>query len=242
MTDRLDPQSAREILRRASELDVGSGSAELGYDREALAQAAAEVGIRRRSLEQALAEHDVGLLTADEGSGGLLGRSRVVVTRTVPLSPEEAQRRTTRWLGRQMLEVSERREREEVWRPRGDLAAKVRRKIDARITRQVRLGNVDAIRVSAAEVGDGESVLCLEAELDDMRRGLTTGVVAVPTAVTPVLGGVGVLLTGELAFLFGSIPLGLTLGGLGIYGGRRTLAHERDDARRVLELFLDELA
>lgn len=242
MTDRLDPNSAREILRRASELDAAAGSAELGYDREALAEAAAEVGIGRRSLERALAEHDVGALTADARAGRLLGPSRVVVTRTVPLSAPEARERARRWLGGQMLEVSERREREEIWRPRGDLAAKIRRKLDARFTRKVRLGNVDAVRLSAAAAGDGESVLCLEAELDDMRRGLTTGVVVIPAGVTPVLGSAAVLFTGEVAFLLGSLPLGVALGGLGVYGGRRALAHERDDARRTLELFLDELA
>lgn len=241
MSDRLDPDAAREILRRAAELEVGRPPAELGYDREALAQAAAEVGIGRRSLDQALAEHDVGLLTAAAGPRGLLGPSRVVVARTVPLTPEAAHERVRRWLGRQMLEVSERQEHAEVWRPRGDLAAKVRRKVDARITKKVRIGNVDAVRVSAAATGDGECVLSLEAELDDMRRGLTTGVVVVPTGVTPVLGGIVGLLTGEVLFFLGSIPLGAALGGVGFVGGRHTLAAERDETRRVLELFLDEL-
>ena len=242
MSDRLDPDAAREILRRATELEAGHPPAVPGYDRQALVDAAGEVGIGRRSLERALAEHDIGLLAPAAGSRGLLGPSRVVVTRTVPLTPEQAHERVRRWLGRQMLEVSERHERVEVWRPRADLTARIRRKIDARITKKVRIGNVDAVRVSAAATGVHESVLCLEAELDDMRRGLTTGIVVVPTAVTPVLGAAIGLVTHEPAFFLGSVPLGVALGGLGFVGGRHTLAAERDETRRVLELFLDDLS
>lgn len=242
MSDRLDPDAARQILRRAAELEVGRPPTELGYERQALVEAAAEVGIGRHSLEQALAEHDIGLLARTDGPRGVLGPSRVVVTRTVPLTPGEAQERVRRWLGRQMLEVSERQERAEIWRPRADLAARVRRKIDARITKKVRLRNVDGVRMSAASAGARQCVVCLEAEFDDMRRGLTTGVVVVPAGVTPVLGATVGLLSHDIAFFIGSVPLAVALGGIGFVGARHTLANERDDARRVLELFLDELS
>lgn len=238
MTEHLDPDEAARVLRRAAELGA-HGDLGAGYDRGALTEAAAEVGIDRQAVRRALAEHDAGVLAPASGPPGLLGVSRVVVARTVPLGPTAARARTQRWLQRQMLERGERHQGRETWRRRSDLAAKVKRKFDP--TRRVRLGNVDAVHLSVADAGDGRSVVRLEADLDDMRRGLLTGVVLAPAAVTPVLGAAAAGLTGDLFFVFGAVPLGATLGGLGVVGGRRTLGHERDDAARNFALFLDEL-
>lgn len=241
MTDELGPDEANEVLRRAAELGVGRGVEPSGVDRSALAEAAAEVGIERRAVELALAEHDAGVLRTRAASGGVLGPSRVVEARTVPLRRDEAHGRVTAWLKGQLLSRSERQGTTEIWRPRDDLGAKVRRKVDGRIGKKLRLGELDAIVVSAAPVGDDECIVRLEAVFDDMRRGLRAGVIVVPTAVTPVLGGAAALVTGELFFLLGGLPLAGALGTLGAYAGRRTLGDHREQARRALRNLLDDL-
>lgn len=240
MNDRLDPDDAGEVLRRASEL-ASTPQDEGGYDRAALAEAAQEVGIERRAVERALAEHDAGLLRRPAARGGLLGPGRVEVARTLALSTAAARGVVDDWLRRQLLERVERAGAQEEWRPRDDLGAKLRRKVDARTQRRVRLKNIDAIRVTVVDAGEGAALVRIEAVFDAMRRGLLTGVVAVPTAVTPVLGVAATVLTGEPTFLVGSIPLAAGLGGLGAYTGRKTLSDEREAARLAITAFLDDV-
>ena len=64
--------------------------------------------------------------------------------------------------------------------------------------------------------------------------------VVIPTAVTPVLGvALGVLLDPWVAVA--SLPAAGVLGGVGAYAGRRTLTDQREQARRALRSFLDEI-
>jgi len=242
--EQLDPGAADEVLRRAAEISAsgdGSGLPGTGYDRRSLTEAASEVGIERHAVELALAEHDAGLLHVDHRRGGLLGPSRVVEARVVGCDPATARAQTIHWLRGQLLARDEKRGTAEVWRPREDLGAKLRRKVDARTAKRVRLTDVDAIELSAAVAGDGRTLVRLEAVFDDMRRGLRTGVVVVPTAVTPVLGVAAAVLTQEPLVLTGSLPLAGALGALGTYAGRRSLADQREHARRALRGFLDGL-
>jgi hypothetical protein len=243
MNEPLDPLAADEVLRRAAEISARDHPVPIhaGYDRRALAEAASEVGIERRAVELALAEHDAGILAHTDARGGLLGPSRVLETRVVTRTVPESRGHVTHWLRSQLLHRDERQGTAEVWRPRDDLGAKVRRKIDARTSRRVRLGDVDAVEVSIVDCGEGRSLVRLEVVLDDMRRGLRTGVVVVPTAVTPVLGVAAAVLTGEIAIALGAVPLGGALGAVGTVAGRRTLADQRERARRAMCSFLDGL-
>lgn len=243
MSESLEPRAADEVLRRAAELSSAgaTGEALRGVDRRSLAEAATEVGIERHAVELALAEHDAGLLRADGGRGGLLGPSRVVEARVVGCEVTDARAQVIHWLRGQLLSRDEKRGSAEVWRPRDDLAAKVRRKIDGRVSRRVRLTDVDAVEVSTAAAGEGRTLVRLEAVFDDMRRGLRTGVVVLPTAVTPVLGGLASVLVGDPLPLLASIPAAGALGATGAYAGRRTLGDRREDARRTLRRFLDDL-
>ncbi len=243
MTEPLDPLAADEVLRRAAEISAQDRPvpAHGGYDRRALADAASEVGIERRAVELALAEHDAGILVHADSRVGLLGPSRVLETRVVPHPVTETSGHITHWLRGQLLHRDERQGTAEVWRPRDDLGAKLRRKVDARTARRVRLGDVDAVEVSAVDCGEGRSLVRLEVVFDDMRRGLRTGVVVVPTAVAPVLGIAAAVLTGEILLAVGGVPLGGALGAVGTLAGRRTLADQRERARRALCTFLDGL-
>lgn len=242
MSDPLDPGAAGEVLRRAAELSARDAPGPVdGYDRRSLAEAASEVGIEPRAVELALAEHDAGILRADTDRSGLLGSSRVVETRVVDTDVEAVRSQVRQWLRSQLLHRDERNGSAEVWRPREDLGAKVRRRVDARVSKRIRLGELDALEVSTAAAGDAATVVRLEAVFDDMRRGLRTGVVVVPTAVTPVLGLGAAVLTGEIAFALGAVPVAGALGALGTYAGRRSLADQREQARRSLCSFLDRL-
>lgn len=239
--DRLDPDAAREIIRRASELDGVPGLEAHGVDRAALAAAADEVGISSAALRRAMAEHDAGSLAPVTDRGGLLGPARAQAARVVDVSLASAQSRVDHWLKSQLLERYARNGDEVEWRPRDDLGAKVRRKVDAKINRRVRLGQVDAVFATVVDAGDDRSLVRLVVDLDNTRRGLRTGVVAIPTASGPVLGAAAAAVTGEIFFLIGGVPAGLALGALGVVGGRRTLAGERIEAARAVDRFLDDL-
>lgn len=239
--DRLNPDAAREIIRRASELDGVPGLEAHGVDREALAAAADEVGISPAALRRAMAEHDAGSLSPVTDGGGLLGPARAQAARAVDVSLASAQSRVDHWLKSQLLERYARNGDEVEWRPRDDLGAKVRRKVDAKINRRVRLGQVDAVFATVVDAGDDRSLVRLVVDLGNTRRGLTTGVVAIPTASGPVLGAAAAAVTGEILFLVGGVPAGLALGALGVVGGRRTLASERLEASRAVDRFLDDL-
>lgn len=239
MDDRLDRRSASDVIRRAAELDSESRGGSDGLERAALEAAAGEVGISPAALHQALAEHDAGALTVAPGRAGLLGPARVGAVRTVELPADIARGRVDRWLRSQTLAIAERRGDAVVWRRRDDFAAKLRRRVD--LAKRVRLGNVDAVIACVAPADESQSVVRLEVDLDNTRRGLITGVVAIPTAAGPVLGGAAGLVMGEIALFAAGVPVGLALGGLGILGGRRTLRSERTDAGRAIDLFLDEL-
>jgi hypothetical protein len=243
VTEPLDPAAADEVLRRAAEISAQGHPvpAHGAYDRRSLTEAASEVGIERRAVELALAEHDAGVLIHADARRGLLGPSRVLETRVVSRTVPESSGHVTHWLRSQLLHRDERHGSVEVWRPRDDLGAKLRRKVDARTSRKVRLGDVDAVEISVVDCGEGHSLVRLEVVFDDMRRGLRTGVVVVPAAVTPVLGAAAAVLTGEIAVAVGALPLGGALGAVGTMAGRRTLADQRERARRALCSFLDGL-
>jgi len=243
MREPLDPRAAEEVLRRAAEISAGelTGGALPGYDRHSLAEAAQEVGIEPRAVELALAEHDAGILHVPDRRGGLLGPTRVVETRVVDCDQADVRAKVLHWLRGQLLHRDERVGAAEVWRPRDDLAAKVRRKVDAHVAKRVRLGDVDAVEVSTADAGHGRTLVRLEVIFDDMRRGLRTGIVVVPTAVTPVLGVAAAVITGDVAFALGAVPVAGALGTLGTVASRRTLADQRERARRTLRSFLDDL-
>lgn len=236
--DRLDPEAVSEIIRRASELDTDRRFDSPGLDRTALEAAADEVGISPAAVRRALAEHDAGaLVRAPDRS--VLGPARSQAVRTVDLPVHIARDRVDRWLKSQLLAVHGRRGDEVEWRRRDDFSAKLRRRVD--LTKRVRLSGVDAIVASVVAAGDGRSIVRLDADLEHTRRGLLLGVVGVPAAVTPVLAGAAALVLGEPVIFAAGFPAGAALGGAGLYAGRRTLAAEREEAARVVELFLDDL-
>ncbi len=235
---RLDPETAKEVIRRAVELDAGPLDDSAGIDRRALAAAADEIGISPASVRRALAEHDAGALVRPVDRS-ILGPAHALAVRVVPLSPAKATGRIERFLKAQLLEVHDRRDDEVVWSRRQDLTARIRRKVD--FGKRLRLSGVDAVAVSVADADDGHSLVRLEADLGHTRRGLLSGVAIAPTVAAPILGGIAAIVVHEPLLFVGGFPVGAALGSAGLYAGRRTLAHEREEAGRVLALFLDDL-
>ncbi len=135
--------------------------------------------------------------------------------------------------------MHDRRADEVVWARRDDLTARIRRKVD--FGKRRRLSGVDAISVSVADADDDHSLVRLEADLSNTRRGLLTGVAIAPTAAAPLLGGVAAIVVHDPLLFVAGFPVGALLGSAGLYAGRRSLAHERAEAERVLGLFLDDL-
>ncbi len=244
MTDRpeqqpLDPDTAGAIIRRATELDLARGQDDLGVQRHALEAAADEVGISPASVRQAMAEHDAGALVAEAGGRSILGPARARGVRTVDLPLAVAQQQVSTWLKAQLLEVHRRSGDELEWRRRDDFRAKLRRKVD--VGKKVRLGSVDAVIASVVDDGNGRSIVRLEADLENTRNGLKLGVVAVPTVAGPALGGAAALVLGDPLLLLAGLPVGLALGGTGVYVARKTLGSELAEAQRVIDLYLDQL-
>lgn len=240
--DRLDPDTAAAIIRRATEIDqarAAEGADGPGIDRSALEEAAGEVGLSPASVRRAMAEHDAGALDPADDGRSILGPARARSVRTVDLPARQAQEAVTRWLKGQLLEVHRRDGDQTEWRRRGDLTAKLRRKVDP--TKRVRLDSVDGVVASVVADGDGRAVVRLDADLEHTRTGLWTGVIGIPTAAGPVLGGAAALVLAEPLIFVAGFPVGLALGGTGLVVGRHTLATELDEAQRVLDLFLEEL-
>lgn len=236
--DRLDPDTASEIIRRATELDQSRVQEAPGVDRFALESAAGEVGLSPASVRQAMAEYDAGALGPADPGRSILGAARARSVRTVDLPQNIALARIERWTRSQLLEVHRRSGPQTEWRRRDDLEAKVRRKLSKKSSK---LSNIDALITSVVDDGNGRSIVRLEADLEYTRTGLRSGVVLVPTAAGPVLGAAAALVLSNPALLLAGIPVGLAFGGTGIYVARQTLAAERDEAQRVLDLHLDDL-
>lgn len=247
MTGPVSRERARAVLRRAAELEDQSASSRLDsndYDRAALVQAAAEAGIGAEAMGRALAELDAGLL--EEATDlpttrrGFLGAAGASVVEEVPIRADAARQRIRRWLRAQVLEPIDRKDGIEVWSPRRDTVARLRRKVD--LNDRLRLSGVGHIEMAVVPVGDEASLVRLTADLSTLRNGLRSGVVLVPTVATPLGGAALTVVTGEMLFLFGTLPMAAALAGAAVFGARRTLANEREQARRAITLFLDDLA
>lgn len=239
MNERLDPEQAQQILRRAAELESRHQREEPGLDRGALEAAAEEVGISPDAVRKAMAEHDAGTLVERPDDRHVLGPAQARVVRTVAMPITAAQLAVSKWLKSQLLTVHSRRGDEVVWTRRTDMVSKVFRRVD--VTKRVQLGGVDRIVASVVDRGDGRALIRLDADLEFTRKGLVTGVVAIPAVVAPVVAGAAAMVLSEPWIFAAGIPAGAAMGAAGIYAGRKTLAAERDDAQRILELFVADL-
>lgn len=238
MSERLDPDAAREILRRAVEIESERRAGTPDIEREALEQAAAEVGISPDAVRRAVAEHGVGAIPVPVHPRSMLGAIDVRAVAVIDRPTAQVDTIVKRWLTSQTLAVSRRSGSTTEWTRRNDMVAKVRRKVD--LTKRIRLDQVDRVIVSVGDSGDGRTLLRIEADLENTRRGLRTGAVGAPTIGAPIAFGIVAVFTEPWLFLAG-FPAGAALGSAGLYLARKTLAQARDEAQRVIDLFVAEL-
>lgn len=239
MTDRLEPAAAREILRRAAEIESERRVSTPDIEREALEQAAAEVGISPDAVRRAVAEHGVGAIPVPARPRSMLGPVDVRAVSVVDLPASVVEARVTRFLKSQLLTVTRRGAGSTEWGQRQDLAARVRRRVD--LNKRIRLDGVDRVVVSVGESGDGRTLMRMEADLENTRRGLRTGAVGAPAIGAPVAGGIAAILLTEPMLFAAGFPAGAALGSAGLYLSRKVLAAQRDEAQRVIDLFVAEL-
>ena len=262
MRERFDRDTARRILDRAAELHVGGDLDPAGFDPDTLAAAADEVGIAPEAVYRAVAEHRTGALSEAPRSRNLLGPATVVVSETIDRPAPEVRRALDSWMTKQMLSVARRRGETVTWRRRDDLLAKVRRRVD--FAKRLQLDQVDEVTIAVTAVDDvsgrddgrdarrrratprsrdagGRSIVRVEVNLSNTRRGLWTGAVAFPAIAAPLTAVALGVFVGEPLVIAAGVPAGAALGGGGLWIGRRTLADGRQEAERAVELALGDL-
>lgn len=257
---RLSRDEVAIVLRRAAEIDAaGLGPSDAdGYDPAAVEAAAGEVGLSPEAVRRAVAELRVGSL-ADEpepkaarrrrartgravaqAAGPVPNRRRadtVVDQRTVRFAPDDVLGAIDRLLRSQMFLPGRRTGDRAVFRPRDDLAAKLRRKLD--LARTIRLDGISCV-TAVATPADGGTLVRVEAELERSRASVLAGSAGAGAGVALTMGFAGALV-GEAALVIAALPAGtfLAAGGMRVRAQRWEL--QREEIGDSLAAVLDRL-
>jgi hypothetical protein len=250
---RLTSEQVAVVLRRAAEIEALAEAAGAGphdatsIDAAAVEAAADEVGLSPAAVRQAVAELRVGTLAPPPPPapprGGLpvlrkVAPSHIVSEqKVVAASPAQALATLDDLLCRQMFAARRRGPDGAVFRPRDDLMAKVRRKLD--LVRQVRLDGVAGISTVATPV-DGGTLVRLEAEMLATRQAIVGGSAAKGAAAT-IVTGVGGALLHEPMFVLAAFPAGAAVAAGGIRVRGRRWDEQRRDVNDALALLLDQV-
>lgn len=237
--DRLRDDEVARVLRRAAELDASSALAPApddGLPVAALEAAAAEVGLSPAAVRLAVAELRAGAL--DDAAPAGAEAAAIVCARVVPADPVSVLDSVGRYLSGQAFARARDRGTEQVWRPREDLVATLRRKFDWAAA--IRLRSVSEVVVRAVEV-EGGTLVRLVARLEG-------GVVFAPrigAGVGAVVGLAGVgaagAILGDPLVLAGAAGAGAVGGTAGWRVGRRVRASQRHRVAEAIDGLLDEL-
>jgi hypothetical protein len=254
---RLSGDEVAIVLRRAVELealtdDVDGGGPE-GYDPAALEEAAREVGLSPATVRQAVAELRAGVLpvpapqdrkgvarrrTTPGGMPTPVAGSRMVAQqRLVEPTPAEVDAVLDRFMRTQMFELRRRAGDRAVYRPRRDLVANLRRRLDfAGAIRLDHLATVTTVVVPAEE----RTLVRVEAELVASRANAVAGGAAAGSAVAVLMGFIGAVFT-EWGLVMAALPAGAIVGGGGIRVAEARWRRRRDDVAEALGGLLDRL-
>lgn len=248
---RLTSDEVAVVLRRAAELDAaehGPGEAD-GYDPAAIEAAAGEVGLSPAAVRRAVAELRVGSLAA-ERTEPPKRRTRVArVTRTgkapdtvvdqraLALAPDRVLSAIDRLLRAQMFLPGRRTEDRAVFRPRDDMAARLRRKLD--FTRGIRLDGIACVTVVATPA-DGGTLVRVEAQLETSRSRAMAGSASAGAGVALGIGFVGALLS-EAALVIAALPAGTALAAGGMRARGQKWDRQREEIGDSLAAVLDRL-
>jgi hypothetical protein len=264
---RLTSDDVALVLRRAAALeaaDAGPGEVD-GYDTAAVEEAAREVGLSPTAVRRAMAELRAGVLvpepdTSVAGTAGRNGRGlrrgrllanparrrlaaspsgsrSVAQQRMVATSPAGVLASVDRFMRTQMFELRRRAGDRSLYRPRADMVASLRRRLD--FAGAIKLERLHLVDVVVTPVDD-QTLVRVEAELTASRANAVAGGAAAGTAVTIGTGFVGALLA-EPALVVGALPAGAMVGAGSIRVADSRWRQRRDDLDEVLASLLDRL-
>ena len=246
---RLTTDEVALVLRRAAELEALAEGPAAGlddrYDADAVEAAATEVGLSPDAVRQAVAELRVGSLAQPPepprrrlAAVTAAGSPLVAEQRVVAVEPRTALAVLDGLMRQQLFEP---RRREDggrtTYRPRFDLAAKLRRKLD--FTGSLKLDEVVSVTTTASPSGDG-SLVRIEAQLATSRSTVVGGSAAAGAATTLVTGVGGALLA-EPALVVLSFPAGAAIGAGALRVRGRRWDQVRRDVNDALTLLLDRV-
>jgi transposase-like protein len=231
------------VLHRAAEIETAEGDASPDrYDPAAVEEAAAEVGLSPAAVRRAVAELRVGALPAEPSAEqGRTSRAavsrRVCDQRLVDRSPEAALATIDRFLRTQMFESRRRSGDRSLYRPRSDLMAGLRRKLD--FAGAIKIEGLSLVDVVVTPTDDG-TLVRVEAELTSSRANVLAGSAAAGAGTTLVTGLIGAIAV-EPALLIASVPMGVMIGGGSARVATARWQRRRDDVAEVLAGLLDSM-
>jgi hypothetical protein len=233
--ERLTDDEVAAVLRRAADLDGGAAAPTLdGLPVAAVEAAAAEAGLSPAAVRHAVAELRAGALEDD----GLTAPGVVVCARVVPGTPDGTLASVGRYLSHQALVRARDRGREQVWRPRDDVVATLRRKLD--FTGSIRLRAVDEVVVRAVEV-EGGTLVRVVARLDAVSASAPSIGAGVGSTLGTAAAGAAAALTGDAAWLLATAAGAPAAGVLGWRIGRGVRGERRRNVAEAIDGMLDEL-
>jgi hypothetical protein len=206
------------VVKRAAELAALEGDAEEQLPEEEVVRIAAELGLSERHVRQALLEG-----VQEEGEPSFLDRQlgipRIMATRAVPMTPEEARSALEDYLiTREYLQIIRRQSVTTSFEPADDVVSKVARGF-ARSKKHC-LAAAQGVEVTVRELQPGWSHVRVKAVYPDARKVHIGGA----TAGTVLLGGPLATATGTIvsALANGALgdPLSVALGatvGVGVF-------------------------
>jgi hypothetical protein len=208
------------VVKRAAELASMEGDAEEQLPEDEVVRIAAELGLSERHVRQALME---GVTDEEEPSflDRQLGVPRIMATRAVPTSPEQARAAMEDYLvTREYLQIVRRQNVTTSFEPADDVVSKVARGFSR--SKKHCLAAADAVEVTIRELQPGWAHVRVKAVYPDARKlhvgGATAGIVFLGVPVAAAGGTlVGALANGVLVDPV-AIALGATTG-LGILTG-----------------------
>jgi hypothetical protein len=220
----------RRVLRRATELDAATTSADDRLDADALVAAAAEAGIPEHAVRRAIALEQLG--PPPRRRGRLLGPPVVVVDEELDGPSDDVVRRLDAWLvaGHHMRRDRVRGGSGSWTRRRGVIGSTFR--TIRHVTGEGYLGDLAKIDVTAVDCGEGACVVRVAADRRRERRirGAAGATVATVTAAGAV---VGAALLGPVVLLAAPVSV---VAGTGIaVGGRRRARRVAGEIDRLLD-------
>ena len=239
----ITPDTVAAVLRRAAEIEAaGATGAAPSLDISAVADVGKELGLSPDAVAAATGEWRRGELaeveerTTDKRFGV---EALVVVQRQLTIVPADVRARTEAWLDVQHMERRRHTATSSDWAPKHGPMAVLRRVMSP--TRGPKLPEVDRVRLIVTPAGAGGSRVRVEAGMTSTRKGLLSGLVALPLLLG-VGGGIAAVGYGPAFVEVAAPAAGAGLALVGYTGTRSTMRKRRGLAEEAVHGALDDVA